>query len=117
MKKVADKRLEYAWQIAEWVDENKIKLNGRVSILLQSLMFCYDYDIDRDTLIKVVKERYSMMDPFNGVDTCIEQLDKIYNYNRKIKKVKLKRAFEDDNSKMTEMEIRDCSLSNRNKEE
>lgn len=102
----ADKRLEFAWKIVDWINKNKIKLQGPTRRMVSALLYCYDYEqVDKDELISKIKTKFNQMQPWTDIYGCIQQLDYIYNYGRRGENIHIARFYEDDTSKKTSEEI------------
>lgn len=74
----AIKKLEYLEKFKGLFDNVK----GKKYYLYQSLLFCYDFeDVDNGRMLEKMKELSHTMGAFSNINTCLEEIEKIYNRN------------------------------------
>lgn len=93
----AKNSLQFTLDIIDFIDRNKVRLKSKnITSLVRAIIFCFKYDgIDNTKLEKVLKESAHLMQKWTNVESCLEEIDYIYNYNAKKRTVPLKRLWED----------------------
>ena len=96
-------RLQFGWEIVNWVNENKIQLHGSLKKLVPALMYCYDYpEIDRYHLLNNIKSYYNtQMRPWTDMYSAIQELSRVYLYNKKTNRQSILELYMKDTSKKT----------------
>lgn len=89
--------LEFAFNVIATLQSNKVRLqSNNISNFLTSLLFCYRWEqVNNNRLEKVILERAHTMQKWTNVDTCLQEIEYIYNYNSRKEHVYLKRLYED----------------------
>lgn len=97
MKLQAKECLEYVFSIIDYFKDNKVRLKSNdLSDLITCLIFCYKFEsVDNDKLYRVMCENGHMMQKWTNVETCINEIDYIYNYNAKANRANIVRLYED----------------------
>ena len=93
--------LKYAFDIIVELSNKKVRLqSNNVSNLLTAIMFCYRWEqVDNDRLRNKLLESAHLMQKWTNVETCLQEIQHIYNYNSRKPTVYLKRLYEDLNDK------------------
>lgn len=93
--------LSFALSIMNYYKENNVRLKCTdTADLLTAIIFCAKFDeVDRKIFYRTLTESGHLMQKWNNLDSCIEQIDYIYNYNKKANRCNIKRLFEDYTNK------------------
>lgn len=89
--------LKYSFGIIDYFDKNKVRLkSNNITSLIRAIIFCYKYEgVDNKKLQNTLQERGHLMQKWTNVETALEEIDYIYNYNSRNKTIPLKRLWED----------------------
>ena len=89
--------LEFTFSIISFYKENQVRLKSTdMSDLITSIIFCYKFEeINKEYLYKVLTESGHLMQKWTNVETCIAEIDYIYNYNKKVGRCSIVRLYED----------------------
>lgn len=89
--------LKYAFDIIVELSNKKVRLqSNNVSNLLTAIMFCYRWEqVDNTKLKNVLLDKAHLMQKWTNVETCLQEIEYIYNYNSRKPSVYLKRLYED----------------------
>ena len=89
--------LKYVFDIIVELSNKKARLqSNNVSNLLTAIMFCYRWEqVDNTKLKNVLLDKAHLMQKWTNVETCLQEIEYIYNYNSRKPSVYLKRLYED----------------------
>lgn len=90
--------LDYAYVIFNEIDKNVLK--GSIFNLVQALVLCYEYDeVNKKRLMNQVKEFIHLANAWIDIETCIQQIEQIYNRNSR-NKCYIYTLFREERSKL-----------------
>ena len=93
----AKKDLDYVFSIINYYKENKVRLKSQnMSDLITSILFCCKWEeVDKEKLYSILTQNGHLMQKWTNVQSCINEIDYLYNYNARSKKAPINRLYED----------------------
>lgn len=89
--------LDFTYSIIQYYKDNDVRLKcNNMSVLKRAIIFCYKCQyVDLDKLYTVLTQKGHLMQMWSNVESCLNEIDYIYNYNAKTKTMQFKRLYED----------------------